>query len=160
MVFFNKVILAGNLTRDPESRVIPNGTPVCRFTLAVSRQFKNADGSSREDVVFIDVDSFGRQADTISRFMTKGKPILVEGRLKLDQWETPNGEKRSKILVMLENFQFLSSPPPGKGGEGGPPSNFQQENNRRNQRPAGGRGPRYGQDDEIDKDMDDEDILY
>jgi single-strand DNA-binding protein len=159
MVFFNKVILVGNLTRDPELRVIPSGTSVCRFTLAVSRQFKNADGSSREEVVFIDVDSFGRQADTISRFMTKGKPILVEGRLKLDQWETPNGEKRSKILVMVENFQFLGGPPQGKAGEGGTPS-FPPENNRHGQRSANGRGQRYSRDDEMDKEMDDEDILY
>ncbi|MDR0428767.1 MAG: single-stranded DNA-binding protein [Puniceicoccales bacterium] len=158
MASFNKVIIVGNLTRDPELRVIPNGTSVCRFTLAVSRQFRNTDGSSREEVLFIDVDSFGRQADTISRFMTKGKPILVEGRLKLDQWETPNGEKRSKILIVVENFQFLGTSPRGDGD--GESFSSQSSENKRNGRLSGGsRGSRYSNGGG-DMDDDDEEIPY
>lgn len=122
MASFNRVVLVGNLTRDPELRSTPNGTPVCRFSLAMSRQYKNVDGSAREEVVFVEVDSFGRQAETIARYMSKGRPILVEGRLRLDQWESQSGEKRSRLLVVAENFQFLGSAGGGRSGgdyEGG-----------------------------------------
>jgi single-strand DNA-binding protein len=158
MASYNKVILVGNLTRDPELRTTPNGTSVCRFSLAVSRQFRNADGSSREEVVFIEVDAFAKQADTIARHMTKGSPILVEGRLKLDQWESQNGEKRSKILVIAESFQFLSSQRRQDGGgdygsDGG---------NRRDTRPrgqGGGGGKRYSEND-VDDGGGDEEIPF
>jgi single-strand DNA-binding protein len=103
MASFNKVILVGNLTSDPELRNTPNGTAICRFSLAVSRQFRNADGSSREEVLFIEVDTFGKQAETIARYMAKGCPVLIEGRLRLDQWENQAGEKRSRIMVAAES---------------------------------------------------------
>ena len=118
MASFNKVILMGNLTRDPEMRVTPTGLSICKFTVAVNRKFKMQSGEEREEVAFIDVDTFGKQAETISKFFTKGKPILVEGRLKQDKWEDKNTkEKRSRMKVVLENFQFLG----GGRGEGGAP---------------------------------------
>jgi single-strand DNA-binding protein len=141
--------LVGNLTRDPELRTTPNGTSVCRFSLAVSRQFRNADGSSREEVVFIEVDAFAKQAETIARHMTKGSPILVEGRLKLDQWESQTGEKRSKILVIAESFQFLSSQRRQDMGGGDYGSDG---GNRRDTRPRGpgGGGKRYSVGEDAD----------
>ncbi len=108
MANFNKVILMGNLTRDPETRVTPSGLAICKMGLAVNRVFKTQDGERREETTFVDVDAFGKQAETISKYMSKGRPILVEGRLKLDQWEDRNsGEKRSKLGVVVENFQFV-----------------------------------------------------
>ncbi|MDR3316481.1 MAG: single-stranded DNA-binding protein [Puniceicoccales bacterium] len=139
MASFNKVILLGNLTRDPELRTTPNGTSICRFTMAVSRQFRNADGSSREEVLFIDVDSFNKQAEAISRYMAKGHRILIEGRLRLDQWESQNGERRSRIMVVAESFQFLDSPSrrdgDGYGGEGGEAAGAQRRPPRSGGRP-------------------------
>lgn len=109
MASYNKVILMGNLTRDPEMRVTASGLSICKFGIAVSRKFKTADGEMKEETTFVDIDSFGRQAETISKYMAKGRPIHLEGRLKLDQWETQQGEKRSKLGVILESFQFVGS---------------------------------------------------
>jgi single-strand DNA-binding protein len=128
------------LTRDPEVRTTPNGTCICRLGLAVTRQFRNADGSSREEVLFIEVDSFGRQAETIARYMSKGRLILIEGRLRLDQWESQNGEKRSRIMVVAENFQFLTAPNRQQDGEGQSygrdDGGRQQQQQRRGNRPS------------------------
>lgn len=109
MASFNKVILIGNLTRDPEHRVTPAGLSICKLGLAVSRKYTTKDGDSREETTFVDIDAFGKQADTIQKYMRKGKPIMIEGRLRLDQWETNDGQKRSKLGVVVENFQFLGS---------------------------------------------------
>lgn len=111
---FNKVILTGNLTRDPEHRVTPSGVSVCKIGLASSRVFTTSSGEKREETAFVDITAFGKQADTISKFKKKGDPMLIEGRLKLDQWETEDKQKRSKLSVVLETFQFLSS---GNGSE-------------------------------------------
>ena len=107
MPSFNKVILMGNLTRDPELRVTANGLSICKMSLATNRVFNSQDGERREEVTYVDVDAFGRQAEIISKYMTKGRPILIEGRLKLDSWETQQGEKRSKLFVVLERFHFM-----------------------------------------------------
>ena len=107
MANLNKVLLIGNLTRDPDLRTLPSGMAVCSFGLAINRNFTDREGNRREETVFVDIESFGKQAETISRYMNKGRGIFVEGRLKLDQWETPAGEKRSKLRVVLENFQFV-----------------------------------------------------
>lgn len=107
MSSFNKVILLGRLTRDPELRVTPNGNNICKFAIAVSRKFKALDGSLKEETTFIDIDAFGKHAEVIAKFFSKGKPIFLEGRLKLEQWDTSSGEKRSKLAVILENFQFI-----------------------------------------------------
>ena len=119
MANFNKVILAGNLTRDPELRYTPKGTAIAKIGLAINRSWKTETGETREEVTFVDVDAFGRQAEVISQYLKKGRPILVEGRLKLDQWEDKKtGEKRSRLGVVLENFTFIGGKSQG-GEEGG-----------------------------------------
>jgi len=120
MASFNKVILAGNLTRDPELRYTPKGTAVARIGLAVNRSWKTETGETKEEVTFVDVDAFGRQAEVIAQYMRKGRPFLLEGRLKLDQWEDKNThQKQSKLKVVLESFSFIDSR--GEGGGGGAP---------------------------------------
>lgn len=110
MANFNKVILAGNLTRDPELRYTPKGLAIAKFGLAVNRKWTGEDGQTREEAMFIDVDAFGKQAELIGQYFRKGSPVLVEGRLKLDQWDDKQtGQKRSKLGVVLESFSFLDS---------------------------------------------------
>ena len=110
MANFNKVILAGNMTRDPELRYTPKGLAIAEIRLAINRKWTGEDGQKREDVVFVDVDSFGKQAELIGQYFRKGSPILVEGRLKLDQWDDKQtGQKRSKLGVILESLSFLDS---------------------------------------------------
>lgn len=123
MASFNKVILAGNLTRDPELRYTPKGTAVARITLAVNRTYTAGEGGEKkEEVSFVDVDVWGRQAEVISQYMKKGRPLLVEGRLKQDTWEDKNTkQKQSKLKVVLESFSFLDSGNRGGGNEGGAP---------------------------------------
>jgi single-strand DNA-binding protein len=119
MANFNKVILAGNLTRDPEVRYTPKGMAISKITLAINRTWKNETGETKEDVTFVDVDAFGRQAEVIGQYLKKGRPLLVEGRLKYDTWDDKqSGQKRSKLGVVLESFQFLDS---GNRGEGNGP---------------------------------------
>jgi single-strand DNA-binding protein len=110
MATFNKVILVGNLTRDPELRYTPKGTAIAKIGLAVNRRWTTETGEQREEVTFIDIDAFGKQAETIGQYLKKGRPLLVEGRLRLDQWDDKQtGQKRSKLGVILESFQFLDS---------------------------------------------------
>src|SRR5271154_5705539 len=119
MASFNKVILMGNLTRDPELRYTPKGTAIAKVGLAVNRVWTNEAGEKKEEVTFVDVDIFGRTAENVGQYMRKGRPILIEGRLKLDQWDDKqSGQKRSKLGVVLENFQFMDTK---GGGEGGAP---------------------------------------
>jgi single-strand DNA-binding protein len=108
---FNKVILAGNLTRDPELRYTPSGTAIAKFGLAVNRKWKDSQTNEmKEEVTFVDIDAFGRQAETIGQYLKKGRPILIEGRLKLDQWDDKQTQqKRSRLGVVLESFNFLDS---------------------------------------------------
>lgn len=107
MASFNKVVLLGNLTRDPELRVTSAGASLCKFGLATSRVFNTADGNRREEVLFVDIDAFGKPAEIIAKYATKGKSLLVEGRLRYDQWDTPTGERRNKLSIVLESFQFV-----------------------------------------------------
>ena len=117
MASFNKVILAGNLTRDPELRYTPKGTAIARLGLACNRKWKSETGEMKEEVTFVDVDAFGKTAETIGQYLKKGRPILIEGRLRYDTWEDKNTkQKKSKLGVVLENFQFLDSG--GGRGEG------------------------------------------
>jgi single-strand DNA-binding protein len=119
MASYNKVILIGNLTRDPELRYTAKGTAIAKIGLAVNRRWRNEAGEWQEETTFVDVDAFGRQAETIGQYLKKGRPIMVEGRLKLDQWDDKaTGQKRSRLGVVLENFQFLDGGNRG-GGEGG-----------------------------------------
>ena len=109
MASLNKVLLIGNLTRDPDVRMMTNGRPVCNFGLALNRTYKDAEGNRKDETTFVDVECFGPRAEAVGRFFTKGRAIFVEGRLKLDQWETKEGEKRSAIRVVLDNFEFVDS---------------------------------------------------
>lgn len=117
MASFNKVILAGNLTRDPELRYTPKGTAVAKIGLAVNRTWTGEDGVKKEEVNFIDVEAWGRQGEVIAQYMKKGRPLLIEGRLKLDSWEDKNTKQKvSKLKVVLESFSFIDA---GRGGEAG-----------------------------------------
>ncbi|HIG26536.1 MAG TPA: single-stranded DNA-binding protein [Verrucomicrobiales bacterium] len=120
MANFNKVYLLGNITRDPEIRYTPKGTAIARLGLAVNRSWKTESGETHEEATFIDVDAFGRQAETLGQYLRKGNPIFIEGRLRLDTWEDKQtNQKRSKLYVVLENFQFLGSKNEGTAPEGG-----------------------------------------
>jgi single-strand DNA-binding protein len=120
MASFNRVMLLGNLTRDPQLKFLPSQTQVCEFGLACNRKFKTAAGEDREEVTFVDITAFGRQAEVINQYCTKGKQIFIEGRLKFDQWEDKNGGgKRSKLTVVVENFQLLGGRDDARGGGGG-----------------------------------------
>ena len=137
MASFNKVILIGNLTRDPELRYTPKGTAIAKIGLAVNRNWTSETGEKKEEVTFVDVDAFGKQAEVIGQYLKKGRPIMVEGRLKLDQWDDKQtGQKRSRLGVVLEQFQFIDS---GRGGEnqGGQAGHGGGEPAPRPARPAG-----------------------
>lgn len=123
MASFNKVILAGNLTRDPELRYSPKGGAITDIGLALNRTWKSETGETKEEVTFVDVAAYGRTAEVIAQYLKKGRPILIEGRLKLDTWEDKQtNQKKSKLRVVCENFQFLDSGRPAEGGgPGGPP---------------------------------------
>jgi single-strand DNA-binding protein len=115
----NKVMLMGNMTRDPEIRVTPKGTSICQFSLAINREFKLESGEKREEVIFVDVEAWGKQGETIAKYVTKGKPLYVEGRLRLDVWEDKTTkEKRTKMKVVLEQFQFIGGRDPGAAPSG------------------------------------------
>jgi single-strand DNA-binding protein len=104
---FNRVILLGNLTRDPQLSYTPSQTAVVDFGLATNRKWKGQDGSDREEVCFVDCRAFGKTAENINKFFKKGKPIFLEGRLSFDQWTAQDGTKKSKLRVTVDNFQFL-----------------------------------------------------
>lgn len=118
MASYNKVILLGNLTRDPELRYTPKGQAVAKLGLAVNRSYKTDTGETKEEVTFIDIESWGKQAELIGQYLRKGSPLFVEGRLRLDQWDDKNtGQKVTKLKVVMENFQFVGG---NRGAEGGP----------------------------------------
>ena len=120
MANFNKVILAGNLTRDPELRYTPKGTAIARIGLAINRNWTSETGERKEEVTFVDVDAFGKTAETIGQYFKKGRPILMEGRLRYETWEDKQtNQKRSKLGVVLESFQFIDQRA-GEGGGGAP----------------------------------------
>lgn len=116
MASYNKVILMGNLTRDPELRYTPNNMPICKFGLAVNRRFKDGQsGEWKEEPTFVDVTIFGARGEAFSKYHTKGKPCFIEGSLRLDTWEDKNGGgKRSKLYVVADTWEFV-----GAGGAAG-----------------------------------------
>lgn len=118
MANFNRVFLMGNLTRDIELRHTNSNQAVATIGLAVNRRWRTPDGEDREEVTFVDCEAWGKTAETMSRYLAKGRPVFIEGRLKLDQWEK-EGQKFSKLKVVVENFQFIDSKPGGEGGGGG-----------------------------------------
>ena len=118
MASLNRVFLMGNLTRDPEVKYLPSGTAVSDLRLAVNENYRTRDGELKENTVYLDVVVWARQAETCGQYLSKGSPVLVEGRLQLDEWETQQGEKRSKLRVRADRVQFLSKPASaGAGGE-------------------------------------------
>lgn len=121
MASFNKVILLGNLTRDPQVRYIPSGMAVCEVGLAVNRTWYDKQTNTRkEDTTFVDVTLWGRQAEVAGEYLAKGRQVLIEGRLQLDQWDDKEtGQKRSKLRVVGENMTMVGSRTDGGGGGGG-----------------------------------------
>ena len=119
MASYNRVILAGNLTRDPELSYTPSNTAICKFGLATNRKWRDQQGEMREETCFVDCTAFGRQAETLNQYMRKGRPLLLEGRLHYSQWTSQDGQKRSKLEVIAERFQFLGGRP---GDEGARPA--------------------------------------
>ena len=116
MANFNKVLLMGNLTRDPQLSYLPSQTPVVDFGIAVNRRWTSKEGESKEEVMFIDCRAFSRLAENINKYMKKGRPIFIEGRLVLDSWTGQDGTKRSKHRIQVENCQFLGGSPGAPGG--------------------------------------------
>ena len=143
MANYNKIILVGNLTRDPQLKYLPSQMAVAEFGLAVNHKFKTKTGEDREEVLFIDCACFGRGGEIINQYCQKGKQILVEGRLKYDTWEDKQGGgKRSKHSVVVDNFQFLGGA--GQGGGGGGPQSYNSDDDQRPAPPSRGpqgRGP-------------------
>lgn len=118
MANLNRVLLIGNLTRDPELRYTPSGSAVAEFGMAINRFWKGQDGNRQEETTFVDITAWGRHAELANQYLSKGRRVFVEGRLKLDQWTSPEGQKRSKLSVVAENIQFLDTRGEG-GGAGG-----------------------------------------
>ena len=115
----NMVMLMGNLTRDPEIKYTPKGTAIANFGIAVNRTYTPEGGEKREEVTFIDLEAWGRTAEVIGEYFKKGRPIYVEGRLKLDQWDDKTtGKKMSKLRVVVDSFEFLGGREGGPGGGG------------------------------------------
>ena len=134
MANFNRIILVGNLTRDPQLRYLPSQMAVVDFGIAVNHKFRTKSGEDREEVMFIDCSCFGKGGEIINQYCQKGRPILIEGRLKFDTWEDKQGGgKRSKHTVVVENFQLMGGRDSGAGGGGGG---------------GGGGGPSYDQGDD------------
>jgi single-strand DNA-binding protein len=120
MANLNKVMLIGNLTRDPELRHTPKGTAVSEISMAINRVWNNDQGQKQEETTFVEVTLWGRQAELAQQYLTKGRPVYIEGRLNLDTWDDKEtGKKRSKLRVIGENMQFLSSGTGAGGGGGG-----------------------------------------
>jgi single-strand DNA-binding protein len=167
MANFNKVLLIGNLTRDPQMRMLPSQTPVVDFGLAVNRRWRTPQGEDREEVCFVDCSAFGRQAETINQYCQKGKQLFIEGRLKFDSWEDKQGGgKRSKLSVVVENFQFVGprdvNAPSGGGADDSsqvPPSRTTQQRGARaapGNHPAPAPEPPFGDEQKFQ----DEDIPF
>lgn len=144
MASFNRVILLGNLTRDPELRYIPSGTAVTEIGLAVNDRYKNSSGEWVEEVTFVDVTLWARTAEVATEYLSKGSPVLIEGRLKLHTWENNEGQKRSKLRVTADRMQLLGSRGEGGGGGGGgggPPAQQQDTQYSQQAPPAAQEGP-------------------
>ncbi|MFG0247258.1 MAG: single-stranded DNA-binding protein [Phycisphaeraceae bacterium JB051] len=140
----NKVMLMGNLTRDPELRYLPSNMAVVGMGLAVNRRWRNQQGEQQEETTFIDCEAFGKQAEVINQYLKKGRPVYLEGRLKLDQWQDRDGNNRSKLKVIVESFQFIDSRGEGGGGGGGGYSGGSGGGNQGGYGGGGNRGGGYG----------------
>ena len=124
---YNRVILAGNLTRDPQVKFLANEKAVANFGMAINRRYRTADGEQREETTFVDIEAWGRTGELVGQYLTKGRSCLVEGRLKFDSWEDQqSGQKRSRLVVVADNVQFLGGREGGGQAGGGYPANDQQ----------------------------------
>ena len=120
MASYNKVILMGNLTRDPELQYLPSGTAVAKFGLAVNRVYTDRQsGERKEDACFVDITAWARQAEVCNEYLQKGSPVFLEGRLNFNSWETDDGQRRSKLDVVADRVQFIGGRQDGDGGGGG-----------------------------------------
>ncbi len=145
MASLNRVFLMGNLTRDPEVRYTPKGTAVADISMAINMTYRTQDGSDREEVVYVDVVTWGRQAETCGQYLSKGSPVFVEGRLQLDQWEDKDGQKRSRLRVRAERVQFLGR---GKASEGKGPATESQSTAQRGPAPAPAPAEEHGHEED------------
>ena len=150
MASFNKVILLGNLTRDPEVRYTPKGTAVTDLGLAVNRTYTADNGEKREEVTFVDVTFWGRTAEVAGEYLKKGRPVFIEGRLQLDTWDDKqSGQKRSKLKVIGENMQMLGAPRGAGGGGGGDEESSSAPRSSSKSAPPPKAAPSAPDDDEI-----------
>jgi single-strand DNA-binding protein len=156
---YNKVILMGRLTRDPEVRFLSSGTAVADIGIAVNRYWRNQDGQQQEEVTFVNVEAFGKQAETVGQYLKKGRPIFIEAHLKFDQWDDKQtGQKRSKLKVVLDRFEFIDSRGEGGGGdfpgESSSPSGESSSPSGESSSPSGGgatpaQGGGFAEDDDV-----------
>lgn len=116
---YNKVLLMGNLTRDIEVKYTPSNQAVANLGLAVNRRYRTREGEDREETTFVDCEAWGTTAEIMKKYLHKGRPVFIDGRLKLDQWQDKDGNNRSKLRVVVENFQFVDSRGGGGGGDSG-----------------------------------------
>lgn len=145
MANLNKVMLIGNLTRDPELRHTPKGTAVSEISLAINRNWTNDQGQKQEETTYVEVTLWGRQAEVVQQYVTKGSPIYIEGRLQLDSWDDKEtGKKRSKLRVIGENFQFLSGKPGTTGGGGNGGGDYSERPQQSSSAPQQRSGPPQG----------------
>lgn len=121
---YNKIMLGGNITRDPQLSYLPSQTAVVELGMAVNRKWKGRDGEQKEEVCFVDCRAFGKTAETLNKYVNKGDPLFIEGRLSFDSWTAQDGSKRSKHRVTIENFQFLGQPRKTEPEETKTPANF------------------------------------
>ena len=150
MASFNKVILLGNLTRDPEVRYTPKGTAVTELGMAVNRVYTAENGEKREETTFVDVTLWGRTAEIAGEYLKKGRPVFIEGRLQLDTWDDKqSGQKRSKLRVVGEGLQLLGGRPGGGGGSGGGDEEGGSRSSSRPAPPPKASVPSEADDDEI-----------
>ena len=119
MANYNKVLLMGNLTRDVELKYTTSNQPVAHIGLAVNRRYKTGDGEQKEETTFVDCEAWGRTAEVMNEYLAKGRPVFVEGRLRLDQWKDKDGNNRSKLKGVIDNFEFVDSRGSGGSGSGG-----------------------------------------
>lgn len=164
MANLNKVFLIGRLTRDPELRYTPSGTAVAEFGLATNRTYNDQTGQKKEVTCFVELVIFGRRAEVVNEYLSKGQQVFVEGRLDFESWEGKNGEKRSRHRVHIENFEFLGAPGGAGGGGGGRSQGGEFRGDQRSGEPqepavrepsggaAGDRGPGQGQQGQGPKD--------
>jgi single-strand DNA-binding protein len=156
MASFNKVLLMGNLTRDPEVRYTPKGTAIAQIGLAVNRQWTTETGEQKEEVTFVDIEVWGRQAETAGQYLSKGRPVFVEGRLRFDQWDDKeSGQKRSKLKVVAERVQFL-----GSSNRGGGEFSEKPPGENRPQRPASRPSPQPSAPEEMPPSEADDNIPF